>query len=90
LVFIWSGISGLCLSASSFWVVRITSPTTYSIVGSLNKIPLTILGFAFFGGSVTFLGGISIVIGLCAAFVYSIERQRTKNSQKILPSVRSL
>jgi len=85
-LFIWSGISGLCLSVSSFWAIKTTSPTTYSIVGSLNKIPLTLLGFVFFGVTVTTFGGVSIAVGLFAAFIYSIEKQRSAISSKVLPT----
>lgn len=35
-----------------------------SIVGSLNKIPLTIVGVLIFQTSLTYLGGISIMIGI--------------------------
>eukprot|EP00510_Aplanochytrium_minuta_P000722 CAMPEP_0184020546 /NCGR_PEP_ID=MMETSP0954-20121128/9406_1 /TAXON_ID=627963 /ORGANISM="Aplanochytrium sp, Strain PBS07" /LENGTH=232 /DNA_ID=CAMNT_0026302413 /DNA_START=184 /DNA_END=879 /DNA_ORIENTATION=+ len=44
LVLFLSGIAGFALSASSFQCMHYTSPTTYSLIGSLNKIPLTLIG----------------------------------------------
>lgn len=74
-MFVWSGISGFLLSVSSFWAVRTTSPSTYSMVGSLNKIPLTILGVIFFAAPLNLIGGSSITIGLIAGGLFSIAKQ---------------
>jgi len=68
----FGGLSSVGISFASFWTVKATSPTTYSIVGSLNKIPLAILGVLFFKTPLTGLGGASIVIGLLGGVVYSI------------------
>jgi len=68
----FGGLSSVGISFASFWTVRTTSPTTYSIVGALNKIPLTILGVLFFKTPINFLGGVSIVIGLAGGVVYSL------------------
>jgi len=84
----WTGISGFLLSISSFWAVRTTSPTTYSMVGSLNKIPLTILGVLFFETPMKLIGGISIAIGLVAGGMYSIAKQRTVVAAETLPHTR--
>jgi len=76
IVVIWSGISGILLSVSSFWAVKTTSPTTYSMVGSLNKIPLTLIGVILFGAHVKLLGKISIAIGLFAGAMYSLTKKK--------------
>jgi len=84
----WTGISGFMLSISSFWAVRTTSPTTYSMVGSLNKIPLTILGVLFFETPIKRIGAISIAIGLIAGGLYSIAKQRSVATAETLPYTR--
>jgi len=66
------GLSSVGISFASFWTVRTTSPTTYSIVGSLNKIPLTILGVIVFRTPMNTPGAISIIIGLMGGVVYSL------------------
>lgn len=43
-----SGLLGLSISFTSMWFLHQTSPTTYSLVGSLNKIPLSIAGIMLF------------------------------------------
>src|ERR1700760_1761283 len=53
-----SGLSSVFISYTSAWCVRVTSSTTYSMVGALNKLPLAISGLVFFDAPVTF-GSIS-------------------------------
>ncbi|WVZ61130.1 hypothetical protein U9M48_011050 [Paspalum notatum var. saurae] len=43
-----SGLLGLAISFSSVWFLHQTGPTTYSLVGSLNKIPISIAGILLF------------------------------------------
>ncbi|RDX70705.1 GDP-mannose transporter GONST2, partial [Mucuna pruriens] len=43
-----SGLLGLSISFTSMWFLRQTGPTTYSLVGSLNKIPISIAGILVF------------------------------------------
>ncbi len=44
----FSGVVGILLSFSSLWCVSSTSATTYAIVGTLNKVPVTVLGAVIF------------------------------------------
>ncbi|XP_022753803.1 GDP-mannose transporter GONST2-like isoform X2 [Durio zibethinus] len=39
-----SGFLGLAISFTSMWFLHQTGPTTYSLVRSLNKIPISIAG----------------------------------------------
>lgn len=85
-----SGVSSFLISVCSFWAVKATSPTTYryeinsisilinyfSIVGTLNKIPLTVLGIVFFSAPISNLGGVSIAIGLSGGILYSYEKNK--------------
>lgn len=41
-----TGVVGFGLSIGSLWCVQATSPSTYSMVGALNKIPLAVRGSA--------------------------------------------
>jgi GDP-mannose transporter len=75
-VTLFSGFSSVCISFASFWTVKATSPTTYSVVGSLNKIPLTIMGVLVFSTTLSNLGAISIVLGLSGGVVYSLCKHR--------------
>ncbi|KAH3757062.1 GDP-mannose transporter [Pelomyxa schiedti] len=93
MIFCMSCVSGFFVCCSAFWCVRRTSPTTYSMVGALNKIPLTILGWILFGASMTWLGVTSVCVGLSAGVWYTMERNIKKdlhpeiNSRSILPRI---
>ncbi|KAE8039239.1 hypothetical protein FH972_011667 [Carpinus fangiana] len=43
-----SGFLGLAISFTSIWFLHQTGPTTYSLAGSLNKIPISIAGLVVF------------------------------------------
>eukprot|EP00056_Hartaetosiga_gracilis_P016022 m.242721 g.242721 ORF g.242721 m.242721 type:complete len:318 (-) comp36594_c0_seq1:132-1085(-) len=73
-----SGIVGTGLSFAVFWVISATSPTTYSMVGSLNKIPITIISVIFFRTSMSWKMIVSITIGLFSGIVYTNAKIRMK------------
>jgi GDP-mannose transporter len=50
----FSGLSSIFISYTSSWCVRVTSSTTYSMVGALNKLPIALSGLIFFDAPVTF------------------------------------
>ncbi|KAJ5413815.1 hypothetical protein N7509_000442 [Penicillium cosmopolitanum] len=51
---ILSGASTVFISYASAWCVRVTSSTTYSMVGALNKLPIALSGLIFFDAPCTF------------------------------------
>ena len=54
-----SGMSSVFISYTSAWCVRVTSSTTYSMVGALNKLPIAVSGLIFFDAPVT-VGSVSV------------------------------
>lgn len=54
LAMIFSGLSSVFISYTSAWCVRVSSSTTYSMVGALNKLPIALSGLIFFDAPVTF------------------------------------
>ncbi|KAJ8614199.1 hypothetical protein CTAYLR_001096 [Chrysophaeum taylorii] len=70
------GSLGLLLNLASVWCVSATSATTYAVVGALNKIPSTILGFLLFKTTISRNMGIYICISLVGGFMYSYEKFR--------------
>lgn len=61
----------MAISIASFLCMSYAGPTAYAIVGSLNKVPLTILGFILFDVPVDTKGAISISFSMVAGFLYS-------------------
>ncbi|KAE8788259.1 GDP-mannose transporter GONST1 [Hordeum vulgare] len=80
LVITASGVLGLAISFTSMWFLRQTSATTYSLVGSLNKIPLSIAGILLFKVRTSMENSISILLGLLAGVFFARGKLRN-NSQ---------
>jgi GDP-mannose transporter len=72
---IFNGLASCFLSFASFWLVRVTSPTTHSIVGALNKIPTTIIGIIFFHTPYNIIGAVSMVIALFGGVFYAYSKK---------------
>ncbi|KAH7549920.1 hypothetical protein JRO89_XS13G0105500 [Xanthoceras sorbifolium] len=66
-----SGFLGLAISFTSMWFLQQTGPTTYSLVGSLNKIPLSIVGIILFKVPISLPNMFSILFGLFAGIFFA-------------------
>ena len=62
---------GIAISLSSFSCMNYAGPTAFAIVGSFNKVPLTILGYVLFNVPVDSDNLIAIMFSMCAGFLYS-------------------
>ncbi|CCE86587.1 Piso0_005084 [Millerozyma farinosa CBS 7064] len=84
---VFSGMSSVGISYCSAWCVRVTSSTTYSMVGALNKLPIALSGLIFFGGAVNFFSVSSIFLGFLAGLVYAVAKQKQqKENASQLPT----
>ncbi|XP_057994563.1 GDP-mannose transporter GONST2 isoform X3 [Hevea brasiliensis] len=66
-----SGLLGLAISFTSMWFLSQTGPTTYSLVGSLNKIPISIAGLVLFKVPLSLPNLFSILFGLFAGIFFA-------------------
>ncbi|XP_020224048.1 GDP-mannose transporter GONST2 [Cajanus cajan] len=66
-----SGFLGLSISFTSMWFLHQTGPTTYSLVGSLNKIPISIAGILVFKVPLSVSNLFSILFGLFAGVLFA-------------------
>lgn len=66
-----SGLFGLAISFTSMWFLQQTGPTTYSLVGSLNKIPISIAGILIFKVPTSVTNLFSIFFGLSAGVMFA-------------------
>ncbi|XP_011624830.1 GDP-mannose transporter GONST2 [Amborella trichopoda] len=66
-----SGLLGLAISFTSIWFLNQTGPTTYSLVGSLNKIPISIAGILLFKVPLSTPNLFSILFGLFAGVLFA-------------------
>ncbi|AQK51197.1 GDP-mannose transporter GONST1-like [Zea mays] len=76
LVITASGVLGLGISFTSMWFLHQTSATTYSLVGSLNKIPLSIAGIVLFNVRTSVQNSLSILFGLLAGVFFARAKLR--------------
>ena len=74
LVNIAAGFFGFYLNFASLWCISSTSATTYAIVGSLNKVPITALGFIFFNAKMTPQGVWFVVLATLGGFLYAYSK----------------
>lgn len=83
-----SGLSSVFISYTSAWCVRVTSSTTYSMVGALNKLPIAISGLIFFDAPVTFPSVSAIAVGFVSGIVYAVAKikQNAKPKTGVLPT----
>lgn len=80
---VYSGFGTIFISYSAAWCVRCTSPTTFAMVGALNKIPLAIFGFAFFHTPVTLCSILAIVICTSSGLVYAWGKLQLSQLDKV-------
>jgi GDP-mannose transporter len=81
-------ISAFAISFASAWCLRILSSTTYSIAGSLNKLPVSISGLLFFPSERNFsLGNLSSIgLSFAGGVVYTagqLQMKRQKDNGRI-------
>ncbi|MCL7042032.1 hypothetical protein MKW94_019343 [Papaver nudicaule] len=79
LVMTSSGVLGLAISFTSMWFLHQTGATTYSLVGSLNKIPLSVAGILLFNVPTSFQNFTSILFGLLAGVFFARAKMREKS-----------
>lgn len=76
LAMVFSGASSVGISYCSAWCVRVTSSTTYSMVGALNKLPIALSGLIFFNAAINFWSVSSIFVGFVSGLVYAVAKQK--------------
>ena len=77
-----AGFLGFYLNFASLWCVSSTSATTYAIFGSLNKVPITVLGFFLFDAALTTAGVWGVCIATCGGSCMRIARSESSLKQK--------
>lgn len=84
---VYSGLATIFISYCSAWCIRVTSSTTYSMVGALNKLPIAVSGLVFFSAPVTFGSVSAIIIGFVSGIVYAWAKVRqTQMAKMSLPT----
>lgn len=83
LAMIYSGLATIFISYASAWCIRVTSSTTYSMVGALNKLPIAVSGLVFFDAPITFGSVSAILLGFISGMVYAWAKVRQTAAAKM-------
>jgi GDP-mannose transporter len=75
-----SALISFLISVASMWFLSCTTATTFSLVGSLNKIPLALLGMALFKAPTSANNVASVMIGLAAGVVFAHAKSSSSGS----------
>ncbi|KPI85938.1 lipophosphoglycan biosynthetic protein (lpg2) [Leptomonas seymouri] len=70
-VLMFSVLVSSMMTFGVFWCMELTSPSTLSVVGSLNKIPMTFLGMLVFNQFPEPIGYLGILIAISAGCLYT-------------------
>ena len=80
---VFSGLSSVFISYTSAWCVRVTSSTTYSMVGALNKLPIALSGLIFFDAPVTLPSVSANAVGFVSGIVYALAKVKQQAQAKM-------
>lgn len=69
-----SAAIGFAISFTSLWFIASATPTIYSLVGSLNKVPIAVVGLVAFHTPWTPANLASIAVGLGAGAVFGLAK----------------
>lgn len=78
---VFAGMVGFVLNFASLNCVSVTGPTTYAIVGSLNKIPVVLIGYFVFGGMISAEEWFFIGVSLCGGFLFSFAKIKSSREK---------
>lgn len=76
LSFLLSGVLGTMISAASFWCVTATSGSTYSVIGTLNKVPVVVLGYFMFREPTTVYTWIGVAVSIIAGYLFTESKRK--------------
>lgn len=75
-VAIVGGLLGFCISFASLWFVSRSTATIYSLVGSMNKIIVAVVGMLVFKETTNINNIASVVLGLAAGVLFGVVKAR--------------
>lgn len=71
-----------CMTFGVFWCMEVTSPTTFSVVGALNKIPIAVFGIFLFRQYPEPVGYAGILIALSSGILYTVLNLRAGKHER--------
>ncbi|KAI9187780.1 GDP-mannose transporter into the lumen of the Golgi [Blastocladiella emersonii ATCC 22665] len=78
---VMSGLTAFAISFASAWCVRVVNTTTYSVVGALNKLPVSLAGLLFLEEPATPGLLVGIGLGFSAGLLYSKAKRASDKAR---------
>lgn len=79
---VFAGFVGFFLNFASLNCVSVTGPTTYAIIGSINKIPVAMMGYVLFDSVITPETWFFIAVSMAGGFLYSYAKIQTSRRKQ--------
>jgi len=79
---VFAGLVGFFLNFASLNCVAASGPTTYVVIGSLNKIPVAFLGYWIFHSVINKETWFFISVSMCGGFLYSYAKLQSSASKR--------
>jgi len=79
---LFAGLVGFLLNFASLTCVAVSGPTTYVTIGSLNKIPVAILGYYIFDSIISQETWFFIAVSMCGGFLFSFAKLQSSSSPR--------
>eukprot|EP00536_Pseudo-nitzschia_multiseries_P010769 jgi/Psemu1/204026/e_gw1.338.60.1 len=79
---LFAGLVGFLLNFASLHCVAVSGPTTYATIGSLNKVPVAIVGFYLFDSAISAETWFFIAVSMCGGFFYSFAKLQSSSSPR--------
>lgn len=77
ILIVLSGVTAYLTSFSTAWAMKVLSSTSYSMIGALNKLALSATGFILFDEKYSNKKMMSLLIGIIASLIYSLDSAKT-------------
>lgn len=69
-----SSVFSFAISYCTSWCIRMTTSTTYSMVGALNKLPIAVFGMIVFKDKLNFFSVSGVFVAFSAGLLYSYAK----------------
>ncbi|VEU35000.1 unnamed protein product [Pseudo-nitzschia multistriata] len=79
---LFAGLVGFFLNFASLNCVSVSGPTTYVTIGSLNKVPVAIIGYWIFDSVISKETWFFIAVSMCGGFLYSFAKLQSSSSPR--------
>lgn len=79
---LFSGGIGFILNMASIWCVDVNGATTYAMIGAVNKVPVTFIGYFLFDEVISNKQWVFVIFSLAAGCLYAYAKSQGSGAPK--------